>query len=47
MQVEILTPTNINKKQEALLKEFAKLESDKFSNKLKNMLKGQASKIAK
>lgn len=39
MQVLIKTPTNLNKKQEKLLKEFAKIESGKFSSKLKNILK--------
>jgi molecular chaperone DnaJ len=39
MQVLIKTPTNLSKKQQALLKEFAKLESGKLSNKLKNILK--------
>jgi len=43
IQVEIKTPTNLTKKQEALLHEFAKLESNKFSKKLKNILKGGAS----
>jgi molecular chaperone DnaJ len=40
IQVDVRTPTNISKKQEALLKEFANLESNKLSNKLKNILKG-------
>ena len=40
IQVEIRTPTHMNKKQEALLKEFANLESNKLSKKLKNILKG-------
>jgi molecular chaperone DnaJ len=40
--VAIKTPTNISKKQEALLKEFAQLEKDKLRNKLKNILKGGA-----
>jgi molecular chaperone DnaJ len=39
IQTVIKTPTNLNKKQEALLKEFAKIESGKLSNKLKNILK--------
>jgi len=30
----------LSKKQESLLREFAKLEAGKFSNKLKNILKG-------
>jgi molecular chaperone DnaJ len=37
--VVIKTPTNLNKKQEALLKEFEKTEAGKLSNKLKNILK--------
>jgi molecular chaperone DnaJ len=41
---EIRTPTGLNKKQEAILKDFAKLESDKLSTKLKNILKGQTQK---
>jgi molecular chaperone DnaJ len=43
IQVDIKTPTHLNKKQEALLKEFAKLEAGKLSSKLKNILKGGAS----
>lgn len=35
----IRTPTSINKKQENLLKEFARLEDNKLSNKLLNILK--------
>lgn len=41
---EIRTPTGLNKKQEALLKEFAKLEADKLSTRLKKILKGQTAK---
>ncbi|MBW2656480.1 MAG: molecular chaperone DnaJ, partial [Deltaproteobacteria bacterium] len=37
------TPTHLSKKQEALLKEFAEVESSKLSKKLKNILKGGAS----
>jgi molecular chaperone DnaJ len=40
IQVDIKTPTHLNKKQEALLKQFAQLESNKLSKKLKNILKG-------
>jgi molecular chaperone DnaJ len=43
MQVDIKTPTHLNKKQEVLLKEFALLESNKLSKKLKNILKGGVS----
>jgi molecular chaperone DnaJ len=39
IQTVIKTPVNLNKKQESLLKEFAKVESGKLSNKLKNILK--------
>ena len=39
MQIIINTPTNLSRKQEELLKEFAKLESSKLSTKLKNMFK--------
>jgi molecular chaperone DnaJ len=42
IQVTIKTPTNLSKKQEDLLREFAKLEKGKFSNKLKSMLKGSS-----
>ena len=38
VQVTIKTPTNLNKKQEGLLKEFAKLEEGKFGKRLKNIL---------
>ena len=46
IQVDIKTPTNLNKKQESLLQEFAKIESGKLSTKLKNILKGGNSKAA-
>lgn len=40
IHVVIKTPAHLNKKQEALLKEFEKIEGGKLSNKLKNILKG-------
>lgn len=46
IQVTIRTPTGLNKKQESLLKEFAKLEKAKLGNKLKNILKGGAARVA-
>ncbi|MFO7962902.1 MAG: molecular chaperone DnaJ [Desulfobacterales bacterium] len=46
IQIDIKTPTNLNKKQEALLKEFAKIEDGKISSKLKGILKGVNSKAA-
>ncbi|MEW6671940.1 MAG: molecular chaperone DnaJ [Thermodesulfobacteriota bacterium] len=42
IQAVIKTPVGLSKKQESLLREFAKLESSKLSNKLKNLLKGDA-----
>lgn len=46
IQVNIKTPTHLSKKQEALLKEFAALESNKLSNKLRTILKGGVSNTA-
>jgi molecular chaperone DnaJ len=43
IQVAIKTPTHLTKKQEALLRDFAKLESKKLSSKIKNILKGDTS----
>jgi molecular chaperone DnaJ len=40
------TPTNLNKKQEALLKDFAKIERNKIPNKLKNILKSGLDKVS-
>ncbi len=40
IQVNIKTPTRLSKKQEKLLREFDRLDSDKISNKLKNLFKG-------
>ena len=42
IQIRIKTPTNLNKKQEELLKAFAEVESGKISNKLKNILKNHS-----
>jgi molecular chaperone DnaJ len=46
IQVSIRTPTNLNKKQVALLKEFAKLEESKLTSRLKNILRSGASSMA-
>jgi len=46
IQVDIKTPTNINKKQEELLREFARMEEGKLSNKFKNFLKRGSSRAA-
>jgi molecular chaperone DnaJ len=43
IQTEIKTPTHLNKKQMELLKEFEEIETRKFTNKLKNILKGSSS----
>ncbi len=47
IQVAVKTPTNLSKKQEALLKEFAKLEEGKLTTKLKNMFKGGSESVAR
>ena len=47
IEIIIKTPKNINKKQESLLREFEKLESKKFTRKLKNILKGNHKKVSK
>jgi molecular chaperone DnaJ len=46
IQVNVKTPTHLSKKQVSLLKEFAALESNKLSNKLKNILRGEQTKTA-
>ena len=47
IQVTIKTPTNLSKKQETLLEEFARLESKKLSTKLKSILSGSAKTAAR
>jgi len=47
IQTVIKTPTNLNKKQEKLLREFEKLESGKLTTKLKNILKSSSAKVAR
>jgi molecular chaperone DnaJ len=47
VEIMIKTPTNINKKQEMLLREFAKIESNKLPNKLKNILKSGSARASK
>jgi len=39
IQVDIKTPTRLTKKQESLLKEFDKLDSNKITNRLRNLFK--------
>ena len=40
IQIDVKTPVNLSKKQEELLREFSRLETNKLSNKLKTILKG-------
>ena len=47
IQTLVKTPTHISKKQEQLLREFARLEKGKISRKLKDILKGAAEKKAR
>ena len=47
IQVAIKTPTNLSKKQEALLRDFTKLESKKLSKKIKNIFKSDSAKAAR
>ncbi|MFC1828652.1 DnaJ C-terminal domain-containing protein, partial [Thermodesulfobacteriota bacterium] len=47
VQVVIKTPKNLNKKQIQLLKEFAKIESSKLTNKLRNILKEGSTRAAR
>jgi molecular chaperone DnaJ len=47
IRVDIKTPTHLNRKQESLLEEFAKIETGKLSNKLKNILKGERRNTAR
>jgi molecular chaperone DnaJ len=47
IQVDIKTPKHLSKKQESLLKEFAKLESNKLSKKLKGILTGNHAKASR
>lgn len=47
IQVMVKTPTHLSKKQESLLKEFSKLESQKLSNKFKNIFKGDSARVAR
>ena len=46
IQALVKTPTSMSKKQETLLREFAKLESGKLSNKLKKILKNVSEQAA-
>jgi molecular chaperone DnaJ len=47
VQVALNTPKHLNKRQEELLKEFAKLESEKLTTKIKKLFKNGTAKAAK
>lgn len=47
IRVDVRTPTSLSKKQESLLREFAQLEESKFTNRLRNFLKGGQEKAAR
>ena len=46
IQIAVKTPTRISKKQESLLREFAELEANSLSDKLKNIFKGGGERAA-
>lgn len=45
VEVRVKTPTNINKQQEELLREFAEIEASKLSNKAKGFFKKAKDKV--
>jgi molecular chaperone DnaJ len=47
VQVDLKTPKHMSKKQEELLKEFAKLDSEKLTKKIKRLFKGGSAKASK
>ena len=47
IQVILKTPKNMNKRQESLLKEFVKLESEKLTKRIKRLFKGESAKVVK
>lgn len=47
IQVLLKTPKHMSKRQEELLREFVRLESEKFTTKIKRIFKGNTSKAAK
>ena len=47
VQVELKTPKHLNKRQEELLREFFKIESEKFTSRIKKLFKGGSSKAAR
>ena len=47
VQVELKTPKHLNKRQEELLREFSKIESEKFTTRIKKLFKSGNAKAAK
>ena len=47
VQVDLKTPQHMSKKQEELLKDFSRLESEKLTKKIKRLFKGGSAKAAK
>ncbi len=47
VQVELRTPKHLNKRQEELLREFSKIESEKFTSRIKKLFKSGNAKAAK
>jgi molecular chaperone DnaJ len=45
--VELKTPKHLNKRQEELLREFSKIESEKFTTRIKKLFKSGGAKAAK
>lgn len=45
IEIKVKTPTNLNARQEELLREFAEIESGKLSTKAKGFFKKAKSKV--
>ncbi len=47
VQVELRTPKHLNKRQEELLREFSRIESEKFTTRIKKLFKSGGAKAAR
>lgn len=47
VQVELRTPKHLNKRQEELLREFSKIESEKFTTRIKKLFRSSNAKAAR
>ncbi len=47
VQVVLKTPKNLSKRQEDLLKDFSKLESEKLTKRIKRLFKGESAKVVR